>query len=233
MSTSPPNYRPDPDDLLARIQAEEKQRERGRLKIFFGYAAGVGKTYAMLEAAHQRKAEGVDVVVGYVETHQRMETENMLRGLEVIQPKTITYRNIQLQEMDIDQVLERRPRLVLVDELAHTNAPGSRHTKRFQDVEELLSAGINVYTTLNIQHLESLNDVVAQITGTKVRETIPDSVIDEVTDIELIDLPTDELLNRMKEGKVYIPEQAERAIEKFFRQGNLTALRETDHASGS
>ena len=135
MSTSPPNYRPDPDDLLARIQAEDKQWERGRLKIFFGYAAGVGKTYAMLEAAHQRKAEGVDVVVGYVETHKRMETENMLRGLEVIQPKTITYRNIQLQEMDIDQVLERRPRLVLVDELAHTNAPGSRHTKRFQDVE--------------------------------------------------------------------------------------------------
>ena len=226
MSTSPPNNRPDPDDLLARVQAEERQQERGHLKIFFGYAAGVGKTYAMLEAAHQRKAEGVDVVVGYVETHKRMETENMLRGLEVIQPKTITYRNVQIQEMDIDQVLERRPRLVLVDELAHTNAPGSRHTKRFQDVEELLSAGINVYTTLNIQHLESLNDVVAQITGTKVRETIPDRVIDEVTDIELIDLPTDELLNRMKEGKVYIPEQAERAIEKFFRQGNLTALRE-------
>jgi len=226
MSTSPPNNRPDPDDLLARVQAEEKQRERGHLKIFFGYAAGVGKTYAMLEAAHQRKAEGMDVVVGYVETHKRMETENMLRGLEVIQSKTITYRNIQLKEMDIDQVLERRPRLVLVDELAHTNAPGSRHAKRYQDVEELISAGINVYTTLNIQHLESLNDVVAQITGTKVRETIPDRVIDEVTDIELIDLPTDELLNRLREGKVYIPEQAERAIEKFFRQGNLTALRE-------
>jgi two-component system, OmpR family, sensor histidine kinase KdpD len=226
MSTSPPNNRPNPDDLLARVQAEEKQRERGRLKIFFGYAAGVGKTYAMLEAAHQRKAEGVDIVVGYVETHKRMETEKMLQGLEVIQPKTITYRNIQLQEMDIDRILERRPILVLVDELAHTNAPGSRHTKRYQDVEELLSAGINVYTTLNIQHLESLNDVVAQITGTKVHETIPDRVIDEVTDIELIDLPTDELLNRLKEGKVYIPEQAERAIEKFFRQGNLTALRE-------
>ncbi len=226
MSISLPNNRPDPDDLLARIQAEEKQRERGRLKIFFGYAAGVGKTYAMLEAAHQRSAEGVDVVVGYVETHKRIETENMLRGLEVIQSKTISYRNIQLQEMDIDRILERRPSLVLVDELAHTNAPGSRHAKRYQDVEELLSAGINVYTTLNIQHLEKLNDIVAQITGTKVRETIPDSVIDEVTDIELIDLPTDELLNRLKEGKVYIPEQAERAIEKFFRQGNLTALRE-------
>jgi two-component system sensor histidine kinase KdpD len=226
MSSLSPDNRPDPDKLLAHVQAEEKRRVRGHLKIFFGYAAGVGKTYAMLEAAHQRTAEGVDVVVGYVETHQRLETENMLRGLEVIQSKTITYRSIQLQEMDIDRVLERKPNLVLVDELAHTNSPGSRHAKRYQDVEELLSVGINVYTTLNIQHLESLNDVVAQITGTKVYETIPDSVIDEVTDIELIDLPTDELLNRLKEGKVYIPEQAERAIEKFFRQGNLTALRE-------
>ena len=226
MNTSPPRNRPDPDKLLAHIQAEERQRERGRLKIFFGYAAGVGKTYAMLEAAHQRKAEGVDIIVGYVETHQRVETENMLKGLEVIPPKAIQYRNIQLPEMDIDKVLERKPQLVLVDELAHTNVPGSRHTKRYQDVEELLSAGISVYGTLNIQHLESLNDVVAQITGTQVRETIPDKVIDEVTDIELIDLPTDELLNRLKEGKVYIPEQAERAIENFFRQGNLTALRE-------
>jgi len=226
MSTLSPGNRPDPDKLLAQVQAEEKLRLRGRLKIFFGYAAGVGKTYAMLEAAHQRIAEGVDVVVGYVETHQRVETESMLRGLEIIPSTSITYRDIHLQEMDIDQVLARKPNLVLVDELAHTNAPGSRHTKRYQDVEELLSAGINVYTTLNIQHLESLNDVIAQITGTKVRETIPDSVIDEVTDIELIDLPTDELLNRLKEGKVYIPEQAERAIEKFFRQGNLTALRE-------
>ncbi|HSB66236.1 MAG TPA: sensor histidine kinase KdpD [Anaerolineales bacterium] len=226
MSHWSPVSRPDPDELLKRVQAEEKQRTKGRLKIFFGYAAGVGKTYAMLEAAHQRKDEGVDVVVGYVETHQRVETENMLQGLEVISPKIIPYRNIQLPEMDIDKVVERKPQLVLVDELAHTNAPGSRHAKRYQDVEELLSAGINVYTTLNIQHLESLNDVVAQITGTKVRETIPDRVIDEVTDIELIDLPTDELLNRLKEGKVYVPEQAERAIEQFFRQGNLTALRE-------
>jgi two-component system, OmpR family, sensor histidine kinase KdpD len=226
MNSLPLDNRPDPDDLLARIQAGDKQRTHGRLKIFFGYAAGVGKTYAMLEAAHQRKAEGVDVVVGYVETHNRVETDNMLRGLEVIPRKTFTYRNIQLPEMDIDTILSRKPRLVLVDELAHTNAPGSRHTKRHQDVEELLAAGIDVYTTLNIQHLESLNDVVAQITGTKVQETIPDRVIDEVTDIELIDLPTDELLNRLKEGKVYIPEQAERAIEKFFRQGNLTALRE-------
>jgi two-component system sensor histidine kinase KdpD len=226
MSSTPAEHRPDPDELLARLQAEEKQKSLGRLKIFFGYAAGVGKTYAMLEAAHQRKDEGVDVVVGYVETHQRVETENMLSGLEVIPPKLIAYRGVQLAEMDIDRVLERKPKLVLVDELAHTNAPGSRHAKRYQDVEELLQAGINVYTTLNIQHLESLNDVVAQITGTKVRETIPDRVIDEVTDIELIDLPTDELLNRLKEGKVYVPEQASRAIERFFRQGNLTALRE-------
>jgi two-component system sensor histidine kinase KdpD len=226
MGTLPPANRPDPDKLLSHVQAEEKQRLRGRLKIFFGYAAGVGKTYAMLEAAHQRIAEGIDVVVGYVETHNRVETENMLRGLEVIPRQTITYRGVQLPEMDIDKILTRKPQLVLVDELAHTNAPGSRHGKRYQDVEELLSAGIDVYTTLNIQHLESLNDVVAQITGTKVRETIPDSVIDEVTDIELIDLPTEELLNRLKDGKVYIPEQAGRAIEKFFRQGNLTALRE-------
>ncbi len=226
MCPMPPINRPDPDDILARIQAEDKQRARGHLKIFFGYAAGVGKTYAMLEAAHQRLAEGVDVVVGYVETHNRVETETMLQGLELIPRKTISYHNIQLPEMDIDQILARKPCLVLVDELAHTNASGSRHSKRYQDVEELLAAGIDVYTTLNIQHLESLNDVVAQITGTKVRETIPDRVIDEVTDIELIDLPIEELLNRLKEGKVYIPEQAERAIEKFFRQGNLTALRE-------
>jgi two-component system, OmpR family, sensor histidine kinase KdpD len=218
--------RPDPDELLARVQSDARQKERGRLKIFFGYAAGVGKTYAMLEAAHQRKAEGVDVVVGYVETHQRQDTEKMLEDLEVIPAKVIIYRTVKLLELDIDRVLERKPQLVLVDELAHTNAPGSRHAKRYQDVEELLSVGINVYTTLNIQHLESLNDVVAQITGIKVQETIPDKVIDEVTDIELIDLPTDELLNRLKEGKVYIPSQAERAIEKFFRQGNLTALRE-------
>ncbi len=222
----PSDTRPDPDDLLARIQAEELQQKRGRLKIFLGYAAGVGKTFAMLEAAHQRSTEGVDVVVGIVETHGRVETEYLLQGLEIIPRQTINYRGVQLFEMDIDAVLSRKPHLVLVDELAHTNAPGSRHIKRYQDVEELLEAGIDIYTTLNIQHLESLNDVVAQITGTKVRETIPDRVIDEVTDIELVDLPPEELLNRLKDGKVYIPEQAERAIQKFFRQGNLTALRE-------
>jgi two-component system, OmpR family, sensor histidine kinase KdpD len=224
MATEP--TRPDPDALLAQIQAEEQAQKRGHLKIFLGYAAGVGKTYAMLEAAHQRKAEGVDVVVGYVETHKRVETEALLAGLEVIPRCQITYHNIQLTEMDIDAILKRKPRLVLVDELAHTNVPGSRHAKRHADVEELLEAGIDVYTTLNIQHIESLNDVVAQITGMTVRETVPDSVIDSVTDIELIDLPPDELIQRLRDGKVYVPEQAQRAIEKFFRKGNLTALRE-------
>jgi len=224
MSSSP--SRPDPDKLLARIQAEEQARQRGHLKIFLGYAAGVGKTYAMLEAAHQRKREGVDVVVGYVETHKRVETEALVNGLELIPSKQITYHNIQLTEMDIDAILKRNPRLVLVDELAHTNVPGSRHAKRHADVEELLEAGIDVYTTINIQHIESLNDVVTQITGMTVRETVPDSVIDAVTDIELIDLPPDELIKRLQDGKVYVPDQAQRAIEKFFRKGNLTALRE-------
>jgi two-component system sensor histidine kinase KdpD len=218
--------RPDPDELLAQVQAEEQQDKRGRLKIFLGYAAGVGKTYAMLEAAHQRKNEGVDVVVGYVETHKRVETELLVNGLEVIPRRQLAYHNVQLTEMDIDAILTRKPQLVLVDELAHTNAPGSRHPKRHLDVEELLESGINVYTTLNIQHIESLNDVVAQITGTTVRETIPDSVIDAVTDIELIDLPPDELIKRLQDGKVYIPDQAQRAIDQFFRKGNLTALRE-------
>ena len=226
MSLKIDNTRPDPDKLLARVQAEEEQEMRGKLKIFLGYAAGVGKTYAMLEAAHQRKGEGVDVVIGYIETHKRVETEALVNGLEMIPRQQIQYRNVQIPEMDIDAILARKPQLVLVDELAHTNAPGSRHPKRHQDVVELLDSGIDVYTTLNIQHLESLNDIVAQITGTLVRETIPDSVIDNVTDIVVVDLPPEELLTRLKEGKVYLPEQAERAIEKFFRKGNLTALRE-------
>ena len=217
-------YRPDPDELLKNIQAEESKR--GRLKIFLGYAAGVGKTYAMLEAAHQRKEQGIDVVVGYVEPHKRVETEEMLEGLEVLPRKQVEYHNVVLPELDVDAVLKRRSQLVLVDEFAHTNAPGSRHLKRYQDVEEILNAGIDVYTTLNVQHLESLNDVVAQVTGVVVNETIPDSVIDEASEIEVIDLPPDELLTRLKEGKVYIPEQAARAIRKFFRKGNLTALRE-------
>jgi two-component system sensor histidine kinase KdpD len=220
------NSRHDPNQSLAHVQEDKNARHRGRLKIFLGYAAGVGKTYAMLEAAHQRREEGLDVVIGYIETHKRVETEELVAGLEIIPRKRIEYRGVELTEMDVDAVLARHPRLVLVDELAHFNAPGSRHPKRYQDVEELLTAGIDVYTTLNIQHLESLNDVVAQITGTLVRETIPDSVIDSATEIELVDLPPDELLNRLREGKVYIPEQAARAIEEFFRKGNLTALRE-------
>jgi two-component system sensor histidine kinase KdpD len=218
--------RPDPDELLKQIQSDEQARKRGKLKIFLGYAAGVGKTYAMLEAARQRKEEGVDVVIGYVETHKRVETEAMVGELEIVPRKSIEYHNVAITEMDVDAIIIRRPALALVDELAHTNAPDSRHPKRYQDVEELLDAGINVYTTLNIQHLESLNDVVAQITGVIVRETIPDSVIDEASEIELIDLPPDELLTRLQSGKVYIPEQAARAIREFFRKGNLTALRE-------
>ncbi len=180
----------------------------------------------MLEAAHQRKAQGLDVVVGYIETHKRVETEELVAGLEVLRRKQVEYHNVTLPELDVDAVLSRHPKLVLIDEFAHTNAPGSRHPKRFQDVEEILDAGIDVYTTLNIQHLESLNDVVAQVTGIIVHETIPDRVIDEASEIEVIDLPPDELLVRMQEGKVYIPEQASRAINKFFRKGNLTALRE-------
>lgn len=216
----------DPDELLVHAQAEEAQQYRGKLKIFLGYAAGVGKTYAMLEAAHQRTQQGVDVVVGYVETHKRAETEALLAGLEVMPRLQVEYRGITLPEMDVDAILARRPKLALVDEFAHTNAPGSRHPKRYLDVEDLLVAGIDVYTTLNIQHLESLNDVVAQITGVVVRETIPDRVIDEASELQFVDLPPDELLQRLQEGKVYIPEQAARAIQKFFRKGNLTALRE-------
>jgi two-component system sensor histidine kinase KdpD len=216
--------RPDPDALL--VQAESDEQARGRLKIFMGYAAGVGKTYAMLEAAHQRLEEGIDAVVGYVETHGRLETEALLRGLEVVPRRQVEYRGIRLEEMDVDAVLARHPALVLIDELAHTNAPGSRHPKRFIDVEEVLDAGIDVYTTFNIQHLESLNDVVAQVTGVYVHETVPDRVIDEASEIEVVDLPPDELLTRLREGRVYIPDQAARAIELFFRKGNLTALRE-------
>ncbi|OGO12363.1 MAG: two-component sensor histidine kinase [Chloroflexi bacterium RBG_13_68_17] len=218
--------RPDPDALLATVKAEEQRQARGKLKVVLGYAAGVGKTYAMLEAAQQRKREGVDVVLGFVETHRRAETDALLLGLEIIPRKRVEYRGTVLEEMDIDAVLARGPQLALVDEFAHTNAPGSRHPKRFQDVAELLGAGIDIYTTLNIQHLESLNDIVAQITGVTVRETIPDRVLDEADEIEVVDLPPGELVRRLKEGKVYVPEQAARAVQRFFRQGNLTALRE-------
>lgn len=218
--------RPDPDALLAQIRVAEKERSRGKLRVFLGYAAGVGKTYSMLEAAHQRMAEGVDIVVGYIETHGRQETEKLLTGLEIIPRRKVEYRGTVLTEMDLDAILGRHPSLVLVDELAHTNAPGSRHPKRYEDVEELLASGIDVYTTLNIQHLESLRDAVAQVTGITVGETVPDRVLDEANDIELIDLPPAELLRRLSEGKVYIPEQAGRAMKRFFRPGNLSALRQ-------
>jgi two-component system sensor histidine kinase KdpD len=218
--------RPDPDALLKRVQEEEGRQARGKLKIFFGATAGVGKTYAMLSAAHEQKADGVDTVIGWVETHGRAETDALIKGLEVIPPRTIEYRGATLRDLDLDGALARRPALILVDELAHTNAPGSRHPKRWQDVQELLDAGINVYTTINVQHLESLNDVVAQITGVVMKETVPDSVVERADDMELIDLPPDDLLQRLREGKIYLPEQAERALQHFFRKGNLIALRE-------
>jgi len=214
--------RPSPEALLA----EAKQEGRGRLKIFLGAAPGVGKTYEMLEAAQTKRREGADLVVGFVETHGRKETEALLAGLEVVNRRKIDYKGRVIEEMDLDAILARRPKLVLVDELAHTNASGSRHPKRYLDVEELLVAGIDVYTTLNIQHVESLNDVVAQITRIRVRETVPDSVLDGADDIEVIDLSPEDLIQRLKEGKVYVPEQAERAVRHYFQPGNLTALRE-------
>src|ERR1700749_3170184 len=219
-----PDKRPSPDALLETVRRENDQA--GRLKIFVGAAPGVGKTYEMLQSAHARLKGGADVVVGVVETHGRTETEALLRGLEVIPRKRIEYRDQVLEEMDIDAVIARKPQIALVDELAHTNAPGSRHPKRYLDVEELLSHGIDVYTAVNIQHIESLNDVVAQITHVRVRETGPDSVFDGADAIELIDLPPDDLIQRLKEGKVYVPKQAERALEQFFSPANLTALRE-------
>ena len=218
--------RPNPDELLARVQAETARSARGRLKVFFGSSAGVGKTYAMLQAARAQRDAGVDVVVGYVETHGRAETEAQLGGLEVLPRLAIAYKGATLPEFDLDAALRRRPGLLLVDVLAHTNAPGSRHAKRWQDVLELVESGVDVYTTVNVQHLESLNDVVAQITGVIVRETVPDSVLDQADEIELIDLPADELLRRLEEGKVYIADQAARAARNFFRPGNLIALRE-------
>src|SRR5512143_108273 len=218
--------RPDPDALLERIESERARALRGRLKIFFGASPGVGKTYAMLAEAQLLRAQGRDVVVGVVETHGRNETARLLAGLEVLTRKSVTYRDHVLEEFDLDAALARKPAILLVDELAHTNAPGSRHPKRYQDVHELLAAGIDVYTTVNVQHLESLNDIVGGITGIKVRETLPDRVFDDADDIVLVDLTPDDLLQRLKEGKVYFPEQAARAIQNFFRKGNLLALRE-------
>src|SRR5215475_9778035 len=218
------DQRPSPEALLEAARREERQS--GRLKIFVGAAPGVGKTYEMLQQARVRKQDGYDIVVGVVETHGRKETQALLEGLEVVPRKRLEYRGQSLEEMDLDAVIARHPQIVLVDELAHTNVPGSRHPKRYLDVEELLRHGIDVYTTVNIQHIESLNDVVAQITHVRVRETVPDSVFDRADAIELVDLTPDDLIERLKEAKVYVPKQAERALEHYFSPGNLTALRE-------
>src|SRR6516164_5769659 len=218
------DQRPSPEALLEAARREEGRV--GKLRIFVGAAPGVGKTYEMLLSAHARIKDGYDVVVGVVETHGRRETEALLEGLEVIPRQRIEYRGQLLEEMDLDAVIARRPQIVLVDELAHTNAPGSRHPKRYLDVEELMSRGISVYSTVNIQHIESLNDVVAQITHVRVRETVPDAIFDRADAVELVDLTPDDLIERLKEGKVYVPKQAERALEHFFSPANLTALRE-------
>src|SRR5438105_4089748 len=216
--------RPSPEALLEAARREESRA--GKLRIFVGAAPGVGKTYAMLETARARKRDGYDIVVGVVETHGRKETEALIEGLEVIPRQRVEYKERWLEEMDLDAIIARRPHDVLVDELAHTNAPGRRHPKRYLDAEELLQNGIDVYTTVNIQHIDSLNDVVAQITRVRVRETVPDAVFDRADAVELIDLTPDDLIQRLKEGKVYIPQQAERALEYFFSPANLTALRE-------
>ncbi|SDX38817.1 two-component system, OmpR family, sensor histidine kinase KdpD [Collimonas sp. OK242] len=220
------NLRPDPDALLAQLQVQESLAGRGKLRIYFGASAGVGKTYAMLGAAHKLHSEGREVLAGVIESHGRAETAALLNGLELLPMKQVAYRDKQLPEFDLDAALQRKPSLILIDELAHSNASGSRHPKRWQDVEELLNAGIDVFTTLNVQHLESLNDVVGGITGIRVAETLPDTVFDAADEVVLVDLPADELLNRLKLGKVYKLPQAERASRNFFRKGNLIALRE-------
>src|ERR1700750_1203641 len=218
--------RPDPDVLLAQMKRDEAKSTRGKLKIFFGMSPGVGKTYAMLEAARQKQAEGCEVVVGIVETHGRMETEALLEGMPIMPRSQIDYRGTTLTEMDLDAILTWHPGLAIVDELAHTNPPGSRHPKRYHDVLELIDAGINVYTTLNVQHVGSRSDTVRQITGAPVSETVPDSVLDLADEIVLVDLTPDQLLSRLVEGKVYLGERAEWAAKNFFRESNLTALRE-------
>lgn len=218
--------RPDPDELLASLKLNEEKSKKGKLKIFFGMCAGVGKTYTMLQTAQAEKLKGCDIVIGYVETHKRKETAELVKGFEIIPRRIYQYKSTSVEEMDLDAIIARKPQIVLVDELAHTNAPGSRHAKRYQDVLEILDNGITVYTTVNVQHLESRSDTVAQITGIIVRETLPDEIFENADDIEVIDLTPDELLQRLSEGKVYTPERSKEAIESFFRKGNITALRE-------
>lgn len=219
-------HRSSPEEILRQINKEETKNSRGRLKIFFGYAAGVGKTYAMLKAAHAAKRRGIDVVVGYVEPHARPQTAELLNGLELVSTKAVQHGGITLHEFDLDAALTRKPQLILVDELAHTNADGSRHLKRYQDINELLSNGIDVYTTVNVQHIESLNDLVASITGVVVQERIPDSVFDNADQVELADIEPKELIERLSEGKIYKKTQAEQALGNFFTLQNLVALRE-------
>src|SRR5689334_9067850 len=220
MDDSRHDHRPSPEALLEAARKEE--RRSGKLRIFVGAAPGVGKTYEMLQQARARKRDGYDVVVGVVETHGRRETEALLEGLEIVPRRALDYRGQQLDEMDIDAIIARRPEIVLVDELAHTNAPGSRQPKRYLDVAELLDRGINVYSTVNIQHIESLNDVVAQITHVRVRETVPDTIFDRADAVELVDITPGDLIERLKDGKVYVQRQAERALEHFFAPANLT-----------
>lgn len=220
------DIRPDPDELLASLIREDEKSKRGKLKIFFGMCAGVGKTYTMLQTAHAEKLKGNDIIIGYVETHNRKETNELVEGFEIVPRKKYNYKSTTLQEMDLDAIIARKPNIVLVDELAHSNAPGSRHNRRFQDVQEILENGINVYTTLNVQHLESRSETVAQITNIKVRETVPDEIFENSDEVELIDLTPEELLQRLSEGKVYAEERSKEAVENFFRKGNITALRE-------
>jgi len=218
--------RPNPDELLASLLNEEERGKRSKLKIFFGMCAGVGKTYTMLQTAQAEKIKGSEIIIGYIETHNRKETANLVEGFELIPRKTYESKSTSVQEMDLDAIIARNPHIVIVDELAHTNAPGSRHAKRYQDVQELLENGINVYTTLNVQHLESRSETVAQITGIIVRETLPDEIFESADEVELVDLTPEELLQRLSEGKVYTPERSREAVENFFRRGNITALRE-------
>ncbi len=218
--------RPDPDELLASLREDEEKSKMGKLKVFFGMCAGVGKTYSMLQSAKEEKKKGRDIIVGYVETHSRKETEHLLTGLEVLPRKKYPYKGTILEDMDLDGILARRPEIVLVDELAHTNAPGSRHLKRFQDVQELLMHGISVFTTVNVQHIESKADTVAQITGITVRESFPDEIFEKADEIELVDITPEELIERFQAGKVYAPAQSKEALQNFFRTGNITALRE-------